>query len=422
MSMRILELVIENVKRIKTVVISPKEWMVSVAGSNESGKTSTLDSIMYALKDKSAQPERPLRDGAKSGKIEVKLSGGISIFRSITPGGTGKYEVCKDGVPQTKPLEFLANYFTKDAFDAADFFKMDKVKQRKFLLDLLKIDVEGINAKIKMAYDKRAEVNRKLSDVTIQAKAIQLPPDCPSAEVSVAEMMTTIEQANENNRTITSRRLSISSENDRIREREEKIERLQKEISDIRVAIEGHEMALLSMKEIDVSELRAKAQRIEADNFNARNKIRKGILENAEAEYAKEAESLTRVIQECDDGKKLMIDTAVCPVPGLSFDDDQILYNGLPIDQASDAQRVIIGVSLIAEKIPENGIRILRVRNGSDLDRKSRKIIAEIADKKKVQVWLESVQDEPSTGEMSKYEFYLQDGQVAVSPVTESAV
>ena len=59
---RIVSLTAENVKRISAVHIVPGDGgVVLIGGRNAQGKSSVLDSIMYALGGASAIPDEPIR-------------------------------------------------------------------------------------------------------------------------------------------------------------------------------------------------------------------------------------------------------------------------------------------------------------------------------------------------------------------------
>lgn len=58
---RIVELHVSNIKRIKTVDITPEKDIVILEGDNAQGKTSVMDSIAYLLGGKRLIPEQWVR-------------------------------------------------------------------------------------------------------------------------------------------------------------------------------------------------------------------------------------------------------------------------------------------------------------------------------------------------------------------------
>jgi hypothetical protein len=77
------------------------------------------------------------------------------------------------------------------------------------------------------------------------------------------------------------------------------------------------------------------------------------------------------------------------PVKGLTFTEEEVLFNGLPIEQASHSQRMKIGVALALHG--KENYRIVLIRDGSLLDKKSEKMLAQIADEMKAQIFVERV-------------------------------
>ena len=105
-SMTIIHLEVENVKRIKALRIAPPATgLVKIAGRNDQGKTSTLDSIMLALAGKRAGPAVPIKKGATQGRVVIQL-GSLAVERKWTVEGSS-LRVTRDGIPIRRPQEFL---------------------------------------------------------------------------------------------------------------------------------------------------------------------------------------------------------------------------------------------------------------------------------------------------------------------------
>jgi hypothetical protein len=92
------------------------------------------------------------------------------------------------------------------------------------------------------------------------------------------------------------------------------------------------------------------------------------------------------------------------PVSGLDFRNGKVVYNGVPINQASTAEKLRVGMAIAMALNPR--LRIIRIEDGSLLDRESWRVIEEMARQGDYQVWIETVADEPGQG------IYIYDGQV----------
>src|ERR1017187_6397999 len=84
--MRILRLQATNIKRLKVVDITPTGDLVIITGANDSGKSSCLDSVWYALGGEKALPSMPMRVGTSKASIELDL-GDIKVTRKFTAAG-----------------------------------------------------------------------------------------------------------------------------------------------------------------------------------------------------------------------------------------------------------------------------------------------------------------------------------------------
>jgi hypothetical protein len=80
------------------------------------------------------------------------------------------------------------------------------------------------------------------------------------------------------------------------------------------------------------------------------------------------------------------------------------MLNGVPFDQASDAEQLRASVAIAMSAKPK--LRVIRVRDGSLLDENGMKLLADMADEFDCQVWCEYVGTDSPTG------FVLEDGHL----------
>ena len=80
---KINELQLENVKRIKAVKLEPAQsGLTVIGGKNGQGKTSVIDSIAWALGGDKYRPSQPQRDGSVIPPIlHIELSNGLIVER-----------------------------------------------------------------------------------------------------------------------------------------------------------------------------------------------------------------------------------------------------------------------------------------------------------------------------------------------------
>src|SRR5580765_2143677 len=98
--MHIIGLEVSNIKRLHAIEIDASgKRIIQITGRNGQGKTSVIDSIWYGIVGKRAMPEKPVRHGAESAKIRLRM-GEYLVTRTITAGGNMRLTGEKEGVEQ----------------------------------------------------------------------------------------------------------------------------------------------------------------------------------------------------------------------------------------------------------------------------------------------------------------------------------
>lgn len=410
--MKIIELKSSNIKKIKAVelVLDDKKNIVMITGRNGQGKTSILDSIWYALGGKRAVQEKPIRHGEEEGEIEINVDGYI-VKRSFTEKGSYLSVSGKDGEKYSNPQEFL-DYIVGDiSFDPLEFSRMESKKQIEVLTGIVGIDINEFDSKKKALTEERVIVGREgkvLAQHTDEeiAEAEKLK-DQP--EVSISALSEELEKANSERSTFTQAVDSIKSEN-------EKIQSNKKQIADLNIAISKlqdetvesekkiKKLSLAKDTEIDVDAIKLKIQNADAENVKIRG-AKQVLADNIKvAAKKKDYTDLTEKILAVDKEKKAALAKAKMPIEGLSWEEDSVLYNGIPYSQISGAEQLRVSMAIAMASNPK--LRVILVRDGSLLDKDNMSIVAEMAKDKDFQVWVEKVQEDNSVG------IYIEEGEI----------
>ena len=82
-TMKINQLEIENVKRIKAVKVEPAvDGLTIIGGNNNQGKTSVLDAIAWALGGDRYRPSQAVREGSMvPPNLHIVMSNGLVVER-----------------------------------------------------------------------------------------------------------------------------------------------------------------------------------------------------------------------------------------------------------------------------------------------------------------------------------------------------
>ncbi|MFW6333386.1 MAG: AAA family ATPase [Thermodesulfobacteriota bacterium] len=401
--MKIIKLEAENVKRLQAIEITPEGSIVGIGGKNGAGKSSVLDSIMYALAGKAALPDSPIREGARSAIIKTDL-GELRVARTITKNGGSLTVTNADGGRVSTPQTILNDLASKFTFDPLAFTNLAPSKQLETLKALVGVDFTDLDDKRQIAYEERTDYNRevkRLEDVIADLKP-KIPAETPDNPIDILSIMQDLRSLEEKNRQTEKRNDRIHQVKKEIEFKLEELERLNQELDALQDELE--EITTDPIKYEDLTTLTLQAQN--AEKINAAVKSKQD-LEKAKAELERcreEAMERTKIITEVDERKRSELAAAEFPVPGLGFDDDGILLNGLPFSQASSAEKLRVSVAMGIAMNPR--LRVLLIRDGSLLDNESLAIIKEMAEKSDAQIWIERV------GEGEECQVIIEDGSI----------
>lgn len=402
-TLKILELRADNVKRIKAVHIRPDGSLVVLGGENGAGKSSVLDAITMALGGKGAAPPEPLRRGTDAGEIILDLGEYVVRRTYLASGQTTLTVSNKDGAKFQSPQSMLDAIVGQVTFDPLLFVRADPKARTKMLRELLGLDFGAIDTEREKLYDERGRVNKVVAQLKADLDRMPVPADTvPDEPVSSAALAAELKQAHAHNREIERAGRALTDANSRL-------DLANKRISDLRRQLEMEEQALPSILKqvqdardaagkptIDTKPIEEQMATIDSTNVLVAAKKARGALAEAHAKKQLESEALTGQIENLDQTKAEAIATSKMPVAGLGFAaDGTVTMNGLPIEQASQAEQIRISVAIGLAMHPR--LRVLLIRDASLLDEKSLALVAEMAAAADAQVWLERWQVDSQT-------------------------
>ena len=387
--MHILRLQAENVKRLRAVDITPKGKVITIGGRNGQGKSSVLDSIAAALGGPKATKDlaRPIRTGEDHASATIEIEG-YTIERTWTPNGTYLKVTTSNGAKFSSPQSVLDGFLGAFTFDPLVFARLSPKEQVSILVEVTgqKDVLDALEADRQAAYDRRTETNRlvKQAQAAVERMAGVNEADAAITIPSPAEVMQALTEATTQNR----RR---DSEAHKVKELDDKLERLrieegrlndqltlikhaQKKGLEDRAALVA---ALEAMPVVDTAPLMAKINEAGALGERVTQAKAKVALLKEVSVLAAEADGLTQSILNIEQEKRAIIEGAKLPIDGLSFDGEQVLYNGVPFQQASSAEQTRVAVALAMRLNPK--LRVIHIRDGSLLDKDSMETIREMA-------------------------------------------
>jgi len=121
---------------------------IELSGPKGSGKTSVLDSIRYALTNRSDR-DYIIRQGADEGEIIIETDTGLSIDRKTRTTKADSVKVKEGSMLQSRPSEFLNGIFTPLQLNPVEFCEMSRQEKNRVILSLIEFawDTNWIRAK-----------------------------------------------------------------------------------------------------------------------------------------------------------------------------------------------------------------------------------------------------------------------------------
>jgi DNA repair exonuclease SbcCD ATPase subunit len=433
--MHVLKLEAENIKRLRVISIEPKSNVVEVTGKNRAGKTSCLDSIFWGLAGKGAIQSSPIRRGEESAFIKLDL-GTLKVRRTFNAQGDGGYTTAvtvenADGARFNRPQDILDALVSELTFDPLAFTHEHPKDQVKTLQGFVAgIDFAALAGADTRDTETRRDKNREAKALRTQAQAITAPVTPPEA-VDEDAILTALGQVSSVNVEIERERRRRASQLHAIQATQgeaiaayERADALREEIKQLELRAEtltagadkakADFAALPPLREAaDTEDLTAQLQAGRQANAIVQQIAQRTALETRAAALEAESDALTEAMATRLKQRQAAVEAAKLPVDGLGFDGDIVTLNGLPFDQASDAEQLRASIGIAAALNPK--LRIARVRDGSRLDTEAMAALAEFAAEFDIQVWLETVE----SGRESA--IVIEDGAVKGAPAIMAA-
>ena len=388
-SMHIKQLKIENFLRINVVDITPDGNIVYITGQNGEGKTSVLNGLWAGLANpRFSEFPKPVKDGEEKAVITIDLNKYL-ITRTFTE---------KDGVTKTtlkvegaegaqflSPQKLLDKLLGALTFDPLAFTQMKSKDQVEMLLKLAggEIDIEAMDAARESAYTQRTAANQSVK--TLSAARGEEPARV--VKIDISEIQKQMEVSSQLRRDMMDQTSKVSRKRTEVAELEDRIVQLKKEIGAIDDYLTEAETTLAKFKPYD--ELKASIDEAVENNAKCGDWDKWAEAGKDIVVYSNKANEYTNKINEIDEKKKNAIAALEFPYPGLSFGEGGVVYNKIPLKQASKAEQIRVSLAIAMALNPK--LRVIRIEDGSLLDENNLKLIHELAVEKDYQVWIERV-------------------------------
>lgn len=407
---RLIRMQAENFKRLRAVQIEFDGGVTRITGQNGQGKTSVLDAIQAAIGGKDMVPAAPLRKGEKRGSVSVRIENvmvdgvlmDLVVTRQFHEGKDSSLTIVSpEGVKVRSPQAVLDGLMAKIGFDPLAFTRQKPKEQAETLRKLAGLDFTKPDQMRAKFYQERTSVNRDLDRARARLATAPHHEDVPEAEVSAADAVAQVDELRKARQAWQEARSRVESARSEVAAIEQKLAEAREELICAESALDG----AVEVTAEQVAAASDSLKGIESVNRRVRENLERKTLDVEIGRLEQESESLSDKIRRIDEGKAERIAAAKLPVEGLGFDEDGVMFNGVPFSEASAAEQLRVSTAVAIALNPS--LRLMLIRDGSLLDSDSMAILENMAEEHDAQVIVEQVTDGEPVG------IRIVDGMVA---------
>lgn len=359
MTVKINSLELEDVKRIRAIALEPSEnGLTVIGGRNGQGKTSVLDAIAWALGGDRFRPSSAKREGSHGEPmLRVTLSNGIVAERR---GENSSLKVT-DPTGRRGGQTLLNEFIGELALNLPKFLESSSKEKAQTLLRIIGIEKElcELDIEEQRLYAERHGIGQ-LRDRK-HKHALELPyfDGVPTAPISVVDLI-------KRQQDILAKNGENMRKREKVRELRAKKEAIEAEISRLSESlmeiVRDLETASLSAQELcDTSTAELEREIADIDNINVRvraNLDRERALAEAE-DFGRQYSELTDRLEDVRQRKIRLLDGVSLPLPNLSVENGELLYNGKAWDCMSASDQLKVATAIVRRIKPECGFVLI---------------------------------------------------------------
>lgn len=366
MTVKINKLEIENVKRVKAVTIEPtSNGLTILGGNNNQGKTSVLDAIAWALGGNKYKPSKPARDGSMNPPtLRLELSNGLIVERK---GKNSDLKVT-DPSGQKAGQQLLDSFVEELALNLPKFIESSSKDKANTLLQIIGVGDKlwELDRKEERLYNER----RTIGQIADQKKkyAAEQPqyPEAPNELVSISDLIHEQQEILARNGENARKRQNREEIRSQLHLSEERLKQLKEQLAQEEATHENlmgdyieANKSIEDLVDESTEEIENSIANIEEINRKVRANLDKEKAEEDAKEYEKQYNNLSKEIQDVRDERTSLLDSADLPLPGLSVEDGELVFEGQKWDNMSGSQQLRVATAIVRKLKPECGFVLL---------------------------------------------------------------
>ena len=374
-TMKINKLEIENVKRVKAVKLEPTaNGLTIIGGNNNQGKTSVLDSIAWALGGDRYRPSEAQRhESVSPPTLHIVMNNGLIVERK------GKNSDLKVTDPAGKKggQQLLNEFVEQLAIDLPKFMESSSQEKARTLLQIIGIGdrLAEMEQQEKELYNRRLAIGQIADQKAKFAKEQPYYPEAPKEPVSPTELIRRQQDIlakngeNQRKRDNADRfRQSVAFLSQEVEAMREQLSKKEKELEEAKTSLNIATMDAANLQDQSTAELEESISNIEEINRKVRANLDKEKAEEDAQAYKNQYSELTTEINQVRKNKIDLLQSAELPLPGLSVEDGDLIYNGQKWDNMSGSDRLKVATAIVRKLNPKCGFVLIDKLEQFDLN------------------------------------------------------
>lgn len=365
---KINTLELENIKRVKTVVLTPtKNGLTVIGGRNNQGKTSVIDAIAWVLGGDKFKPSTPQREGSIiPPHLKVTLSNGLIVERS------GKNSTLKVIDPNgNKSGQQLLNEFVEQfALNLPKFMDASAKTKADILLKIIGVGdrLYQLENEETTLYNKRHAIGQIADQKSKFVKEMQFFEGVPNAPISASELIMRQQEILAKNAENQRLRANTKQLESKANELQELINTKSKELTAILAQLEIARKSSAFLRDESTAELEADIANIDEINSKVRANLERQKAEIEAEEYRSQYNAYTEDIEAVRKARLDLLNNADLPLAGLSVENGELTYKGFKWDNLSGSEQLKVATAVVRKLNPKCGFVLLDKLEQMDLE------------------------------------------------------
>jgi len=374
MSIKIHRLELENVKRIKAVVLEPTpEGLTVIGGRNRQGKSSILDAIAWALGGNKFRPSEPRRDGSVvPPSLRIELSNGLIVERKGKNSDLKVLDPSGNKAGQSLVDEFVGQL----ALNLPKFLQASSKDKAQTLLQIIGVGdkLYELEQKEQQLYARRHEIGRIADQKEKHAAELIEYPEASAEPVSAAALIHQQQEIlarNGEHQRLRDRAGQLQQTEQQLRERitylEQQLQEVRRQHTEVLQDWELAQKSAAELQDESTTELEESIEQIDLVNQKVRANLEKERATQEAADYKAQYLDLTEQLQQVRQKKTDLLEGADLPLPGLSVSEGELTYQGYRWDNLSGSDQLRVATAIVRRLHPQCGFVLLDKLEQMDL-------------------------------------------------------